>query len=421
MTRARQTGYPRWLLQLQLGWLCGACAVGAPLVDDQSVETGIGPIECNPPPGCDPPTWEEPDVTAAEPLDFEGCPQSQPCVSATNPDGESSRSASCGTESTQALPLLAECSVQLLQAVPDLDELSYEGVEWRTFELSIESQAPLRVELRSPQLHDVTLHVTGPVALHLIDAELDNVQIDALASGDAEPSLELLRVHARLLRLGRPDSAFEGSVVVRASELREIDLQSSAFASESSTLEQGFLRVQRMSAIDTTLSALDIQAAERSVLAEFSSIASRLRLCGYVSLVSGHFNGSTLEGCDSTLVRLYSSTFNSGTLDGRFESDQSSIENTMIGAATDTEILSFDTRLHQDSLCSGAVTLALNDTSRIKCSDCDPAFEQADPTCALPHPPGAESPVESNYCPVLPQHRDLPACDPSLPERSRRR
>lgn len=409
-----------WLAVLPL--MAAACAIGSPLVDDETSGNGLGTLECNHPPACAPLTWPALSLPAAKPLELESCADEAQCTpsAASSDEPSSSSSMSCGGELLQALPLVATCSRASLRAPAGVSELDYDGSSWSRLELSVEAEAPLQITLRHPELRSVDLRLVGPVRLQLEDAKLEDVRIAGAASAQGTPQLTFVRVEAHELRIGQAEREFDGAVSMRGCDLSPVELYTRELTTESVKLRLGGLRAGSLSAADTSFTDLDVQA-DRSVLSAFETEHCQLRLCNYASLISGKLNSSHVTSCDGTTVRLYSTIVTSGALDGAFETDDSDFENSILGAVESTQIQAFQSRFVSDALCDSLGLLALDPASLIRCSGCDPGFEHGSAACELPAPPDAPSPVHGNYCASLRLREHLPQCDADLPLRMRKR
>ena len=402
--------------------LCAACAVGSPLVDDSLLIDGVGGLQCNAPPACEPLRWTAASLAEAQPLELESCADDARCTpeGASSDDPATESAAACRSELVRSLPLVAMCSRATLHAPADLESLDYEGASWSRFELSVEAQAPLTIGLRRPELRAVRVRLKGPVTLQLEDARMEDVRIDAERSAHGAPQLALVRSDAQQLRLGQPQQPFDGSVTMRGCTLEQLELYVSELTAESVHFDRGVLQADSLRASDAGFVELDV-SSQRSVLAAFETEHCRFRLCNYASLIDGMLNRSNLVSCDGTSVRLYGSIITSGALDGTFETDDSDFENTILGAGARTQILAFQSRFSSDALCDGLELLALDATSTVKCSGCQSSFQDGGRSCELPGAgPDAASPVAANYCPALVAKRHLPQCDPDLPPRMRK-
>ena len=409
------------MLLLALTLLCAACTVGSPLVDEQDLNGGLAALECNLPPRCQPRPWEAPSVRASDPLDLQGCASEARCAPlAASSDEPTLGGAQCGSETVESLPLVAACSRERLRAPVGVSELSYQQSSWSRFDLAIETHTPLQITLRAPELRAVAIRLQGPVTLELEDAHVEDVRISGAANAAGEPRVSIVRMEARVFRVGDLEHSFAGAIVLRASKLREVELYARELHTESTRLEQGSVRVASLSAADTTLLQLDVQS-EHTQLAEFDTQDTRLQLCEHATIIGGRIDRSIISACEGSTVRVYATIVGSSALDGAYEADDSNFENSIFGASFSTRVQSFQSRFSSDALCDGLQLLALDAASNIKCSDCDKAFETGDRACFIPPlamPPG---PVRANYCAILPEKGLLPLCDPQLPARMRQR
>jgi hypothetical protein len=408
-----------WLPSTLLLWT--ACAVASPLVDDQRIPTGVGAVDCNVPPACQPMAWESHRLPAPEPLDLERCADEAQCAPSGTSTGSGAQAATaCGGDHAQGLPQVASCSRELLAVSPEASELAYDHASWSRFEVVIEAHAPVTITLRSPELRAVSIALEGPVTLRLEDARAEDLRVQGAANARGAPELVVSGLEGKLVRFGDEDLTFDGAVQMRAAELEQLELYVHELTAESIRLKHGVVQAGTFYATDATFDEIEL-GSEHAVLAEFETHHCRLQLCTYATLIAGKLDRSIISACSGSVPRLYSSSITSGELEGQYESDDSDFENTLMGVTEDSEVLSFQSRFSSDALCSGLRLLALDAASLIKCSECDPSFARGERACELPSPPDVPSPVQANYCSVLPARRHLVRCDPDLPERSRKR
>ena len=414
------THFFAWLLCLPL-W--AACVVGAPIVDDDQAGFGADTLECNPPPSCEPRRLPRLELPPQTPLDLQRCAGQALCAPAraSSDDAAPVDSATqCAGEPVDALPLAAECARQVLRAPQGVSELSYEGLRWTNVDLTVEATAPLRISLKGPELRAVAMHLRGPVELHVQDAQVTDLRVFGARSAAGEPSVSLVSVEASQVRVGDLERPFQGTLQVRASKLHVIELHVNELDLESSRLDVGIVDARGLSAADVALVQLEVRT-EHGVFTEFETRETRLQLCEYASLIGGRLDTSVLEACPGTLVRVYASSVASSTLDGAFLADDSNFENDLFGATQSSRLISYQSRVTSTSLCGQLDLLALDGSSKVKCTGCDRSFEASPRACEWPRAPNTDSPLQANFCAALSRGRSLPMCSPEVPARTRQR
>jgi hypothetical protein len=84
-------------------------------------------------------------------------------------------------------------------------------------------------------------------------------------------------------------------------------------------------------------------------------------------------------------------------------------------------VISYQSRFSSAALCGQLELLAVDSSSIVKCSACEPSFLTAPHACEFPPPPEAPNPVQANFCEALSREHHLPLCSPDLPVRTRMR
>lgn len=403
--------------------LWAACAIGSPLVDDQSDGFGIGSLECRMPPRCEPRKFDDPKLPPSDPLDLERCAGQALCspvrVSSDDP-APSDRDSSCASQPVDSLPLVATCTRQVLRVPQGVSELRYDNAHWSNFKLTIESTAPVRVALGAPELQAVDVHLKGPVTFHVERAKPMDLRVHGESSADGEPHVSLLDVEGKQLRVGDLSHMFQGLVTMRECELTEVELQATEIDLKSSRLSQGLIHSRAVSGADMTLKSLDLQS-DHTLLSDFETQTCRFQLCEYATLIGGHVDNTLIDVCDDTALHLYGSIVTSSALDGLILSDDSNLENTALGVSHGSQFISYQSRITSTALCGSLQRLTLDATSQIKCSSCEPSFDAQTQACQFPVPANAPSPVLANFCMELKKGRALPECGSETPPRTRMR
>lgn len=422
-----------------LVWLSG-CRVGNPVVDDRN--GGLGAIQCSAPPAdCEPLRHPSLEALSSAPAVPVSCAEVPACTASTAEAEAEAADAATGDPGAQgsviaaavssalavapecqdqltveALPAVAECASQRLRVPAGVSQLRLDALQWRAYDLWIESQSALRVELYGASLQQVFVGLRGPIELVVSRAS----------------QLQDLRIQAAATPAGRPRVAIDNSTAVELSVTgdvqSELDLQTVEAVDselvigsadiESTRLMTSSLRADTLILTDVSLDIVAVDAVSATVSA-FDTQGSRLRFCGASTLIEGIVSRSTLSVCEGETLRLYSVSSAQSAIDGHIEADTSSLEGVKLGGSAATRITSYQSTFQSILLCEQVQWLALDAGSGVRCSKCkDAVLELPEPVCSLAKEPAT---LESNACDVLIDQPPPPVCDATFPRRTRPR
>ncbi|HET8939341.1 MAG TPA: hypothetical protein VFN67_38110 [Polyangiales bacterium] len=399
---------------------CSACTLGQPLVDEAEPEAPGQVLPCFMAPRCDDPgmTFEVPEHPA---LLIAGCASMKLCQLGDNLIGQGG----CpGDAPLDALPQHAKCQRLKVQAQPDEDELILNELEWSEVNLELHAEKPTTLTMSGGMVESVYLALHGPIALHVERMHrVNDLRIRGEATASGAPSVNMDEFLVEMLSIGSAEADFPGSVQVHALQLSDADIRAQRVVIESASIEHARLRADTINAADLTLK-LALVETSNALWSSYGVEDSFLRFCGDARLIDGSLTRVGVNACLESPLRVYASLVSSSTVDGGFELDDVSLNNSRLAKNEQTRVLAFQTHVMSSVLCEGVEEFALDPTSDLKCSDCaDPQGEQA--LCMLKidgvsDDERARDPLPGNYCKAWDDFSP-PDCEGDLRMRPERR
>lgn len=444
-------------LRVRFAARCAACAlvliasacdaVGSSLVDARSMnhsELGSIMLKCELPPPCDDHAVDAlPDKPQPAPIDFAACGQQPPSCS-EEPTRAGATTSGCRQPTTLdqlqssggALPGCAAHRIANLDA-DDARELTLDGVQWTSSDVSIETRTPLSITLRSASLTDVVVRLAGPVRLSVLDsARFDQVRIlsvplsaQAARSGQPakplpdgaaaqHPSVELDQVDAHALWIDGAER-FEGEVHVANSRLAGGQLAVDELKVESTHMASLQLRAVSWAASDVSISDSQL-AIEHGLVSASAFTGSDVLRCGALTVVASTIDTMRLSPCDDR-VRLYDSAITHADFGGEIESDESEWVSSQLGARERTALTLWHSSMDVVAFCSGVDALRAGPDTSMTCATCEGSLAEPredEAMCAIPNAEGVVR-VKASRC-TCERLATLPVCGEPLPLRTRR-
>lgn len=388
----------RRLLSITLA--CAACNVGEPLVDVAEPGDGMIKIMCNLPPGCMP-------VTRGEAKQLSAIAVSLACEPACVWQTSSGDSAVCPESALDRLPQSAHCIEMKLAARESEALLQVDDVDWQDVNVPLRADKPLTLVLGRGNLQRVYLELEGPITVRMESLEnFEDLRIVGRANAHGAPSVDIAARSGKELSVGSPSALFPGEIKLASGVYEDIDVNAETFTAESALLRGTRLHAEMTMLTDVTVERGLIDT-EHALWSAFIATDLGMRFCGDARLITGQMARCSITPCEGTNVRLFNDSFVSGSLDGDFETSDTTLQNVQLGPVAATSIFAFNSALLEVNMCEHTEELILGDATQIKCSACDESLLDNFPVCAVNE---LEEKWLKNYCTAWSADDALPEC-----------
>lgn len=283
--------------------------------------------------------------------------------------------------------------------------LRIEDASWTQLDLDIETSDPVTLELVSPQLIEVQIHVRGPVTLRVLDTK--EVHDWTVATDSPAATVDLQNTEVKTIRLGDPQAQFVGRLAIVRSLIAQATINARDLLLETVGLNDSRITAEHTQWFDVT--------SRRTKLSAGTAVISASRLteieverCEFLSLHRSNLAAYAIPACSAGPTRLFETTLNRGSLQGAIDADGSRITETVFGMHDTTDLLLWGTSLVRVNFCAGTDHVAVAGEGSFLCATCRELDGTGVPIDACLHEENETSFVKS--CGVL---AVAPACEPT--------
>jgi hypothetical protein len=242
-----------------------------------------------------------------------------------------------------------------------------DGARWTQLDLTVETVDPLTLELSSAWLMQLQLRVSGPVTLRVVEPAVVN---DLLLSTDSPAaSVDLSNAEVTSVRLGDDQTEFAGTLSIARSKITDANVLARDLVLESVELTRARVTAKNLHWVDVTARQAQL-AADTAVISASRLSTFQVVRCGLLSLHRTSLASYAIPACSDGPTRLYEATMDRGNLDGAFDADASSIENSIFGVSDATDLKLWDTSLSRVNFCAGTDHVVIAGQATFECAAC---------------------------------------------------
>jgi hypothetical protein len=317
-----------------------------------------------------PPSFTDPDLAGCRPTNPQQCePAPEPSPGLAGDDPAACRRTLTLDDDFDETALRALYCGKLTLARKQVGEgvVRLASVRWTQVALDIETIDPLRLELDSAQLTQVSLRLRGPVEVRMVGGgKADRVGVTS-ADGDAVFALD--GSNAETLRVGDEEVEYAGQLNLTRATLRFAELRARDMHFETVSLSDATVEARRVNWFDVTARRVQLAADDAAISASRLSQFDVTR-CGELSLYRAIAASFRIPSCTGDRTRLFESSFSRGSLDGIIAADSSELDQVVFGFHEPTVVQLWASNLGDTNFCGGTERVVLAGTLIGRCAEC---------------------------------------------------
>ena len=401
--------------------LFGCDGVGRALVasnpeggDDQ---LSCEPVECTevlmPEVRAVPPSFTDPELSKCKPSDPQLCePAPEPSPNLGDDDASACRrTISLDDDFDEQALLGLDCGkLKLVRKQAGAGVVRLSNVRWTHVALDIETSDPLRLELATARLTQVSLRLHGPVELRML--ENSSAERVGVTGEDGASTFDLDGSQALYLRVGDEEHEYSGQLTLVRSSVKSAHLRARSMDFETVSLSDTTLEARHTYWFDVTARRVRMAVDDAAISASRLDQVDVTR-CGQLSMYRAIAASFRIPACSGDRTRLFESLFSRGSLDGVLAADSSEFSQVVFGFHEPTVLQLWDGNLGNTNFCGGTERVVLAGKVVGNCAVCREMDGEN-----VPIDPCAHKNAKVTLLKSCTQLDELEICSPS-PERMR--